>query len=58
MGTKRERQVLDGRGGKKEQNVSEERKTIERKERGKILNEEGREIKWMKEIWKRRKPLP
>jgi hypothetical protein len=26
----------------------------ERKERGEILNEDGREIGWMKEIWKRR----
>jgi hypothetical protein len=57
-GNEERKQALDGRGGKKEQNVSEERKTIERKERGEILNEEGREIKWMKEIWKRRKPLP
>jgi hypothetical protein len=29
------------------------RKT-ERKERGRILNEDGREIGWMKELWKRR----
>jgi hypothetical protein len=27
----------------------------ERKKRGEILNEDGREIRWMKEIWKRRK---
>jgi hypothetical protein len=26
----------------------------ERKERGEILNEDGREIGWMKEIWKKR----
>jgi hypothetical protein len=26
----------------------------ERKERGEILNEDGREIRWMKEIWKRK----
>jgi hypothetical protein len=25
-----------------------------RKKRGEILNEDGREITWMKEIWKRR----
>jgi hypothetical protein len=25
----------------------------ERKERKEILNEDGREIRWMKEIWKR-----
>jgi hypothetical protein len=24
------------------------------KHRGEILNEDGREIRWMKEIWKRR----
>jgi hypothetical protein len=29
----------------------------ERKERGEILNEDGREIGWMKEIWKRRERL-
>jgi hypothetical protein len=28
-----------------------------RKERGKILNEDGRDIKWMKEIWKRREKI-
>jgi hypothetical protein len=27
---------------------------MERKERGEILNEDGREIGWMKEIWNRR----
>jgi hypothetical protein len=27
-------------------------KERERKERGEILNEDGREIGWMKEIWK------
>jgi hypothetical protein len=26
----------------------------EEKKRGEILNEDGREIGWMKEIWKRR----
>jgi hypothetical protein len=26
----------------------------ERKERGEVLNEDGREIGWMKEIWNRR----
>jgi hypothetical protein len=26
----------------------------EKKERGEILNEDGREIGWMKEIWNRR----
>jgi hypothetical protein len=45
----------------------EERETIEngcgemrgreRKERGDILNEDGREIEWMKEIWKRRERI-
>jgi hypothetical protein len=29
----------------------------ERKERGEILNEDGREIRWKKEIWKRREKL-
>jgi hypothetical protein len=29
----------------------------ERKEREKIRNEYGREIRWMKEIWKRRKRI-
>jgi hypothetical protein len=27
------------------------------KERGEILNEDGREIRWMKEIWKRRERI-
>jgi hypothetical protein len=27
----------------------------ERKERGEILNKDGREIRWMKKIWKRKK---
>jgi hypothetical protein len=48
----------------------EERETIEhmwneysemrerkRKERGEIRNEDGKEIKWMQEIWKRRKRM-
>jgi hypothetical protein len=26
----------------------------ERKERGEIQNEDGREIRWVKELWKRR----
>jgi hypothetical protein len=48
--------------GRKERKEGEEcamtmrreiRKT-ERKERGRILNEDGREIGWMKELWKRR----
>jgi hypothetical protein len=29
----------------------------ERKERGEILNDDGREIQWMKEIWKRREGI-
>jgi hypothetical protein len=37
---------LDGRRGKRGR---------ERKERGEILNEDGREIRWMKEKWKRGK---
>jgi hypothetical protein len=62
------KQVLDGRRGKNVQNVlwaernnrmdvaKWERETV-RKERGKILNEDGRDIKWMKEIWKRREKI-
>jgi hypothetical protein len=47
--------VLDGRRGKKVRMRFEERETIERnererKERGEIVNEDGREIRWMKEI--------
>jgi hypothetical protein len=62
------KQILDGRRGKKVQDMLRERKeTIEhmwngcsemrereRKGRGEILNEDGREIGWMKETWKRR----
>jgi hypothetical protein len=29
----------------------------EKKERGAIQNEDGREIRWMKEIWKRRERI-
>jgi hypothetical protein len=32
-----------------------ERRERERKERGEILNEDGREIRWMKEIWNRKR---
>jgi hypothetical protein len=35
-------------------NGSSERKERERKERGEILTEDGREIGWVKDIWKRR----
>jgi hypothetical protein len=31
-----------------------EMRETEEKERGKILNEDGRELGWMKEIWKKR----
>jgi hypothetical protein len=62
------KQILDGRRGKKVQDMLRERnETIEhmwngcsemrereRKGRGEILNEDGREIGWMKETWKRR----
>jgi hypothetical protein len=34
-----------------------ERRERERKERGEILNEDGREIRWMKEIWNRRERI-
>jgi hypothetical protein len=30
---------------------------MERKDRGEILSEDGREIGWMKEIWKRREKI-
>jgi hypothetical protein len=35
-------------------NGCSEMRERERKERGEILNEDGREIRWMKEIWYRR----
>jgi hypothetical protein len=38
-------------------NGCSEMRERERKERGRILNEDGREIKWMKEIWKRRERI-
>jgi hypothetical protein len=40
------KQVLEGRRGKRE-----------RKERGEILNEDGKKIRWMKEICKRRQRI-
>jgi hypothetical protein len=49
-------QVLDGRRRRCRMSY-EERETIEHMWNGyrkKILNEDGREIRWMKEIWKRR----
>jgi hypothetical protein len=68
---RREKQVLDGRRGKKVQNMCyEERETIEHvwngcsemrerqgKEREEIPNEDGRETGWMKEIWKGRERI-
>jgi hypothetical protein len=38
-------------------NGCSEMRERERKERGEILNEDGREIRWMKEIWKRRERI-
>ncbi|KAJ3632349.1 hypothetical protein MTP99_009362 [Tenebrio molitor] len=35
-------------------NGCSEMRLREEKERGEILNEDGREIRWMKDIWKRR----
>jgi hypothetical protein len=35
-------------------NGCSERRERERKERGEILNEAGREIGWMKKIWNRK----
>jgi hypothetical protein len=68
MWERRERkQVLDGGGGKNVQDVREtiehmwrgcgEMREREEKERGEILNEDGREIGWMKEVWKRRERI-
>jgi hypothetical protein len=34
-----------------------ERERRERKEQGEILNEDGREIRWMNEIWNRRERI-
>jgi hypothetical protein len=42
---------------RRERESSGEMRGRERKERGDILNEEGREIEWMKEIWKRRERI-
>jgi hypothetical protein len=38
-------------------NGCSEMRERESKERGEILNEDGREIRWMKEIWKRREMI-
>jgi hypothetical protein len=38
-------------------NGCSEMRDKERKERGEILNGDGREIRWMKEIWKRRERI-
>jgi hypothetical protein len=38
-------------------NGCSEMRETERKERGQILNEDGREIRWMKEIWNRRERI-
>jgi hypothetical protein len=38
-------------------NGCSEMREKESKERGEILNEDGREIRWMKEIWKRREMI-
>jgi hypothetical protein len=47
------KQILDGRRGKKMQNVILGER--ERKKRGEILNEDGMEIGWMKEVGYRKK---
>jgi hypothetical protein len=47
------KQILDGRRGKKMQNVLLGER--ERKKRGEILNEDGMEIGWMKEVGYRKK---
>jgi hypothetical protein len=68
---RREReQVLDGRRGEKVQDVQrgerDDRTHVERmgrsereggKERREILSENGREIRWMKYVWKRRERI-
>jgi hypothetical protein len=41
----------------KQCNRCSEMRQKERKERGEILNEDGREIRWLKEIWKRRERI-
>jgi hypothetical protein len=38
-------------------NGCSEMRERERKERGEILNGDGRETRWMKEIWKRRERI-
>jgi hypothetical protein len=38
-------------------NGCSEMRETERKESGEILNEDGREIRWMKEIWNRRERM-
>jgi hypothetical protein len=38
-------------------NGCSEMRQRERKERGELQNEDGREIGWMKEIWKRRERM-
>jgi hypothetical protein len=38
-------------------NGCSEMRERERKERREILNEDGREIRWMKKIWKRRERI-
>jgi hypothetical protein len=66
-------QVLDGRRGEKVQDVQrgegDDRAHVERmqrnerereregKERREILSEDGREIRWMKEVWKKRERI-
>jgi hypothetical protein len=64
-GNEERKEVLDRRRRKRCRMCYEERETIEhmwngcsemrereRKERGEIQNEDGKEIRWMKEIWK------
>jgi hypothetical protein len=59
VGTRREKTDI-GRKKRKEGADCARRSEMrerERKERGEIQNEDGREIKWMKEIWKRKKRI-
>jgi hypothetical protein len=54
MGTSREKTVI-GWKARKEGAECAIRRERERKERRERLNEDGREIGWTKEIWKRRR---
>jgi hypothetical protein len=50
VGTRREKTAIELTGWNGCSEIIEK----ERKKRGEIVNEDGREIGWMKEIWNRR----